>query len=52
MILDDNFIDFIECLNANSVSFVLIGGYAVVIHGHSRTTGDMDLLLRERMKMQ
>ncbi len=49
MTLDDNFIDFIECLNNNEVHFILIGGYASVIHGHSRTTGDMDFFV-ERTK--
>lgn len=27
------------------VSFLLVGGYAVVYHGYKRTTGDMDLWL-------
>jgi hypothetical protein len=32
---------FISC----KVRFLLIGGYAVIIHGYRRTTGDMDLWL-------
>ncbi len=28
------------------VDFTLIGGYAVILHGYGRTTGDMDLFLR------
>lgn len=29
----------------NKVRFMLIGGYAVIYHGYSRTTGDMDIWL-------
>jgi len=29
----------------SGVSFLLIGGYAVIYHGYNRTTGDMDLWL-------
>jgi len=42
---DQNFADFIECLNKNEVRFVLVGGYAAVIHGNTRTTGDMDFFV-------
>ena len=45
MILDANFLEFIECLNKNEVRFVLIGGYAVVLNGHSRSTGDLDIFI-------
>lgn len=38
-----DFRDFIEMLNQNQVRYLLVGGYAVVFHGHSRTTGDMDI---------
>ncbi len=30
----------------DGVAFLLIGGYAVIAHGHRRTTGDMDLWLQ------
>jgi predicted nucleotidyltransferase len=43
MIFNNDFIDFIRLLNKNNVKFVLIGGLAVVIHGHFRTTKDMDI---------
>ena len=29
----------------HQVEFLLIGGYAVIFHGYSRTTGDMDIWL-------
>jgi predicted nucleotidyltransferase len=43
MIFDENFIDFINLLNDKKTKFVLVGGMAVVIHGVTRTTKDMDI---------
>ncbi|MEN9522386.1 MAG: hypothetical protein RL065_763 [Bacteroidota bacterium] len=43
MFFDENFIEFISLLNKNEVKYVLVGGLAVVLNGHSRTTGDMDI---------
>jgi predicted nucleotidyltransferase len=45
MLLDSNFLEFIGFLNKNDVRFVLVGGYAVVINGHNRTTGDLDIFI-------
>ncbi|TAJ52927.1 MAG: hypothetical protein EPO58_11045 [Chitinophagaceae bacterium] len=42
-ILNDDFRDFIQCLNKHQVEYVLVGGYAVIIRGYSRSTGDMDI---------
>ena len=42
MVLDKNFREFIELLNANEVKYLLIGGYAVTLHGHPRFTQDID----------
>jgi hypothetical protein len=42
-IFNDDFQDFIECLNKNRVKYILVGGYAVIIRGYSRSTGDMDI---------
>ncbi|TAD90357.1 MAG: hypothetical protein EAY75_04505 [Bacteroidetes bacterium] len=42
-IFNDDFLDFIDCLNKNKVKYILVGGYAVVIRGYSRSTGDMDI---------
>jgi len=32
-------------LNRSGVRYVLVGGYAVILHGYSRTTQDIDLLV-------
>jgi predicted nucleotidyltransferase len=42
-IFNDDFHDFIQCLNKHEVEYVLVGGYAVIIRGYSRSTGDMDI---------
>jgi len=42
-IFNSDFQDFIACLNTNNVRYILVGGYSVILHGYSRTTGDMDL---------
>lgn len=42
-IFNDDFKDFIEILNKFEVEYILIGGYAVVLHGYHRTTGDLDI---------
>lgn len=35
----------LQTLNSYNVTYLLVGGYAVVYHGYKRTTGDMDLWL-------
>lgn len=42
-IFHQDFIDFLSALNEAEVRYILVGGYSVVLHGYSRTTGDMDL---------
>lgn len=37
--------EFIELLNAHGVKYVIVGGYAVVWHGHPRFTGDIDFFV-------
>ena len=42
-ILGDEFKDFLIALNHCNVEYILVGGYAVIFHGHTRTTGDLDI---------
>lgn len=39
----EDFRDFIKALSQNDVEYMLVGGYSVILHGHPRTTGDMDI---------
>ncbi len=42
-IFNSDFRDFLFSLNRNDVRYILVGGYSVILHGYSRTTGDMDI---------
>jgi len=42
-ILNEDFQDFIKSLNRFNVEYMLVGGYAVILRGYSRSTGDMDI---------
>ncbi|MBK9982337.1 MAG: nucleotidyltransferase [Saprospiraceae bacterium] len=42
-IFNPDFQDFIRALNDSDVKYILVGGYAVIIHGYNRTTGDLDI---------
>ena len=44
-IFNQAFQDFIRALNEAKVRYVLVGGYAVILHGYNRTTGDLDIWL-------
>jgi hypothetical protein len=49
-IFNPDFADFIICLNTNQVEYILVGGYAVIIRGYSRSTGDMDVWVNKTAK--
>ncbi len=44
--LPPDFRAFLALLNDHGVDYLLIGGYAVIAHGHFRATKDMDIWLR------
>ncbi len=41
--LSPDFREFVELLNKHKVKYLIVGGYAVGIHGHPRYTGDLDV---------
>jgi len=41
--LNQDFREFIQLLNDNQVKYLVIGGYAVAVHGHPRYTKDIDI---------
>lgn len=41
----EDLISLCQKLNENQVAYVLIGGFAVILHGSVRTTKDVDLLV-------
>jgi Nucleotidyl transferase of unknown function (DUF2204) len=42
-IFNEDFREFIQSLNDNKVDYMLVGGYAVILHGYRRVTGDLDI---------
>ena len=42
-IFNEDFRDFITSLNKCEVEYILVGGFSVILHGYSRTTGEMDI---------
>ncbi len=41
--LNQDFREFIQSLNDNQVRYLVIGGYAVALHGYPRYTKDIDI---------
>ncbi len=39
------FKEFIALLEENGVKFVVVGGYALAVHGYPRYTGDIDIFI-------
>ena len=41
--LNQDFKEFIKSLNDNGVRYLVVGGYAVALHGYPRYTKDIDV---------
>ncbi len=53
MVLEKDFREFIELLNEHDVAYLIIGGFAVNLHGYPRYTKDIDFwiwLTRENIQ--
>lgn len=48
--LPKDFKEFLKSLNANSVKYLLIGGYAVGFHGYPRATNDIDIFVAKDLE--
>ena len=46
-LFNQDFQEFIEALNNNGVEYILVGGYAVILHGFVRSTADMDVWINK-----
>jgi hypothetical protein len=44
--LNDDFLDMLDALTGAQVEFVIVGAYALAVHGVPRATGDIDVLVR------
>jgi len=43
MTLEKDFEDFVRLLNKFNVAYMVVGGYALALHGKPRHTGDLDI---------
>ena len=43
MLISQDFKEFLQSLNENKVKYLVVGGYAVALHGHPRYTKDIDI---------
>ena len=43
--LNEDFKDLLKLLDSKNVRYLLIGGYAVILHGHPRLTNDLDVVI-------
>jgi hypothetical protein len=48
--LPREFKEFIALLNSEKVDYLLVGGWALALHGHPRYTGDMDIWIRPTLE--
>ncbi|MEM6532499.1 MAG: nucleotidyltransferase [Myxococcota bacterium] len=44
--MNQDYLDLLRALSEQNVDFVLVGAYALGVHGRPRATGDIDLLVR------
>ena len=41
--LPQDFRELLQLLNSKNIEYLVVGGYAVALHGHPRATGDIDI---------
>jgi hypothetical protein len=46
-ILDEEILTLWKLLHENDVKYIMVGGFATNLHGFQRTTGDMDLWIKD-----
>lgn len=48
--LSRDFKEFVALLNSHGVEYLVVGGYAVAMHGRPRHTGDLDVWVRRSLE--
>jgi len=46
--MEPDFKEFIELLQKREVEFLIVGGFAVALHGYPRYTDDLDILIKRQ----
>lgn len=48
-VFDEVFLKFWNALNSNGVRYIMVGGFANIIHGNNRLTHDMDMWIEDTL---
>ena len=46
-VFDEEILNFWRALQENDVQYILVGGYAINLHGYQRFTGDLDIWIKD-----
>ena len=49
-ILDADILNFWQCLYQNDVRYIMVGGFAINLHGYSRATKDIDIWIDDTLE--
>jgi hypothetical protein len=49
-VFDEEVLNFWKALQDNHVEYILIGGYAINLHGYQRFTSDLDIWLKDTLQ--
>ena len=48
-VFDEEILNFWRALQENNVQYILVGGYAINLHGYQRFTGDLDIWIKDEL---
>ncbi|OQY03114.1 MAG: hypothetical protein B6I25_08450 [Planctomycetales bacterium 4572_13] len=46
MTIPNDFKELLELLNLHKIDYIIVGAYALALHGHPRFTGDLDIYVK------
>jgi hypothetical protein len=49
-VFDEEILNFWKALQENNVQYILVGGYAINLHGYQRFTGDLDIWIKDDLE--
>jgi hypothetical protein len=49
-ILDEDILLFWKCLHENDVRYIMVGGFAINLHGYIRSTKDIDIWIEDTLE--
>jgi len=49
-VFDEEILSFWKALHDHNVQYIMIGGYAINLHGYQRFTGDLDIWIKDTLE--